>query len=66
MTQALPNVTPLDDDMRREQRINRYFRRMVAAELKPEQRQWWAKMQAEILSRSPEQVARLERARGLR
>jgi len=59
-------VTHLDEDMAREQRINLYFRRMCAAKTTEEKHEWRELMEEEINARSPEQVARLEKTKGLR
>ena len=59
-------VSKLDDDMLRDRRITHYFRKIVAAETLEKKHEWRELMEEEINARSPKQVERLERAKGLR
>lgn len=52
-------------DWLRERRISRHHRDFLAAKTEAAQRSAWTLMRREILARSPAQVARMERARGL-
>lgn len=54
------------EDMAREARIDEAFRLMFAAEDSQTARQYSKKLGDEIASRSPQQVARMEREMGLR
>ena len=51
-------------DVARERRIARLSKRLEKA-MPAERASIWSKMRAEIMSRSPEQVRRMEEARGL-
>jgi hypothetical protein len=53
-------------DAQREKKIYRAFLRLIAGGSRTEQLAAWNAMRAHIMSRSPAQVCRMERRRGLR
>lgn len=55
----------LDADSLREVRIEQYRRQMVEAKTREARHYAWKLMQSEINSRSPEQIARMERDQGI-
>ncbi|MHB1326885.1 MAG: hypothetical protein ACYC2K_01665 [Gemmatimonadales bacterium] len=63
--QWLFRLLRIDQDSLRELRIDNYRRQMDAAETRLQRRVFWDLMQDEINKRSPEQIARMERERGL-
>jgi hypothetical protein len=55
----------IDQDTLREERIEEYRQLMIDAPDSPTAMHYWRCMKREIAMRSPEQVARMERERGL-
>ena len=66
--QNTPKVAESQDqiDAKREQRIDLLRLRLLGATGADERRVVWNELRAEIAARSPAQVERIERARGLR
>ena len=55
----------IDQDTLREERIEEYRQQMIDAKTTADAMHYWRCMRREIAMRSPEQVARMERERGL-
>lgn len=63
--QWLLRLLGIDEDSLRELRIDDYRRQMVEAESVGERLHAWRCMSREVQNRTPEQVARMEKDRGL-